>query len=248
MRVKAYTLVFLLLRAFLSLGLARGAELTADEILNKAVNNTYPETYQMAAQMVSTKQDKEDRVYKMEIFKKGSDKMLIVFTEPAREKDRKILRNGNSIWMYIPNVQKVLKVAEKQSVMGGDFSNADLMRLDLVSDYNASLAGEEKMDGVNAYRLELKAKDRSVAYDRVTVWVRKDNLLPMKNEFYTLSGKLLKILTYSDLKRLAGQVRPTKMTMENTLEEGQLTIFTFDDLKIKDTLPDNIFTQTYLSR
>jgi outer membrane lipoprotein-sorting protein len=248
MRVKAYTLVSLLLGFFLNLSLAVRADLSAEEILDKAVNNTYPETYQMTAQMVSTKQDKEDRVYKMEIFKKGSDKMLIVFTEPAREKDRKILRNGNSIWMYIPNVQKVLKVAEKQSVMGGDFSNADLMRLDLVSDYNASLAGEEKMDGVNAYRLELKAKDRSVAYDRVTVWVRKDNLLPMKSEFYTLSGKLLKILTYSNLKRLAGQVRPTKMTMENTLEEGQLTIFTFDDLRIKDTLPDNIFTQTYLSR
>ena len=246
--IKFYMLAFLFSATILNFGPARGADLSADEILEKAMNNTYPEIYQMDAQMVSVKPDKNDRVYKMEIFKKDSDKMLIVFTEPAREKDRKILRNGNNVWMYIPNVQRVLKIAEKQSVMGGDFSNADLMRLDLVSDYVASLAGEEQVDGVDLYKLELKARDRSVAYDRAVVWVRKDSLLPTRSEFYTLSGKLIKILIYSDFKEIAGRIRPTKMIMENTLQEGQLTIFTLDTLEEKDSLPNNIFTKTYLSR
>ena len=248
MKVKVWVLSFLIVGVFLNLGSVQGADLSADEILDEAMNNTYPQTYQMIAQMVSVKPDKDDRVYKMEIFKKDNDKMLIVFTEPARERDRKILRNGNNVWMYIPNVRRVLKIAEKQSVMGGDFSNADLMRLDLVSDYTSSLAGEEELDGVEVYKLELKAKDRSVAYDRAVVWVRKDNLLPVRSEFYTLSGKLLKILLYSDLREIGGRIRPAKMTMENTLQEGRLTVFILDELEIKETLPNNIFTKTYLSR
>ena len=54
----------------------------------------------------------------------------------------------------------------------------------------------------------------------------------MRADYYTLSGKNLKSLVLSQVKRLGGRERPTRMTMESRVDEGSRTRLEF--LTIED--------------
>ena len=62
------------------------------------------------------------------------------------------------MWLYIPNVGKPIRITSLQSVVGGVFNNADIMRLDYNVEYDVR-ALEEKG---NEFVLELKAKTGAV--------------------------------------------------------------------------------------
>src|SRR4029450_2331974 len=76
-------------------------------------------------------------------------------------------------------------------------------------DYTPSLAGEETVEGQACWKLELQAKDRSVAYDRVVYWVRTDGTyFPVRADYYTLSGRRLKWLTLDEVAKIGGRAPP----------------------------------------
>jgi len=79
-------------------------------------------------------------------------------------------------------------VGARQNFGGGDFSNADIFRLSLIRDYDPTPRRRGDGGGPGCYRLELKAKDRSVAYDRVVYWVaERRDLLPGEGRLLTPS-------------------------------------------------------------
>ena len=91
------------------------------------------------------------------------------------------------MWLYIPNVGKPMRITSLQSVVGGVFNNADILRLDFSVEYcEISEEGE-------GYLLDLKAKTGAVAYDRLKMGVDKKALVPMV-ECYAASGMLIKTL------------------------------------------------------
>jgi hypothetical protein len=88
-----------------------------------------------------------------------------------------------------------------------------------------------------------------VAYDRVLYWVRSDGSFhPVRAEYYTISGRRLKWLTLSEVRRLGSRARPTRLVMESALEPGAQTDLRF--LEIEDDVPidDRFFTPAALER
>ncbi len=143
----------------------------------------------------------------------------------------------------------MVRVGARQNFGGGDFSNADIFRLSLIRDYDPVLAGEETVDGQDCYRLELKARDRQVAYDRVVYWVRRDGTFhPVRADYYTLSGKNLKSLALSQVKPLGGRSRPTLLTMESRVDEGSRTRLEFLTIQDDPKLDDRLFSPGALER
>jgi outer membrane lipoprotein-sorting protein len=192
---------------------------------------------------------KSDRVVEMKGWKKGDGLGLVRYTAPAKERGTAYLRNGESTWLYLPSAEKVVRVGPKQNFGGGDFSNADIFRLSLTNDYVPALVGEETVEGQECWKLELKAKDRSVAYDRVEYWVRRDGTFyPVQADYHTLSGKRLKRLVLSDVKTLGDHARPTLLTMENALEPGAKTTLRFLTIDDRARIDDRMFTPSSLER
>lgn len=221
----------------------------AEEILADAIDANYPHVYEMTIEMRTVKPGRADRVYKMHIFKKGTDKSLMEILAPSSDKGQKILRVGNNLWMFLPDVNKSIRVGAKDRLLGGDFTTNDVMRVDIVKDYVVRIGGEEAVAGRKAYRLELKARDPSVAYDRVLYWVTTSTpTLALKCEFYTLSGKLMKTMAFRDVHFLEGRDRPTTFEMVDTLKAGSRTMMYVRDLKKREDLADSIFTQMSLHR
>lgn len=93
----------------------------------------------------------------------GRDKVIALFLSPPGDTSRATLRLGDNMWLYIPDVGKPVRITSLQSVTGGVFNNADILRVDYAAEYNAE-AMEEDKDG---FLLSLKALTGAVAYDRL---------------------------------------------------------------------------------
>ena len=229
--------------------LAAAATPDADEILRRAQAVVLGETSAYTLRMTVTRPGKAERVVEIKGFKKGDDLGLIRYTSPPKERGTAYLRKGDNTWLFLPSAEKVVRVGPKQNFGGGDFSNGDIFRLSLTRDYKATLAGEETLLSQACWRLELKARDRSVAYDRVVYWVRSDGTyFPVKADYYTLSGRKLKWLTLSEVGRLGDRPRPTLLTMESALEEGAKTLLRFLTIDDKAKPDDRLFTPSALER
>jgi len=221
----------------------------AATILEKAERSVLGEQAAYTLRMTVVRPKKPERVVEMKGWKKGDALGLVRYTSPPKERGTAYLRNGENTWMFLPAAEKVVRVGDKQNFGGGDFQNSDIFRLSLAADYDPTMAGEETVDGEACWLLELKAKDRSVAYDRVRYWVRRDGTyFPVRAEYYTISGKKLKWLTLAAVEKLGRRARPTALTMESALDAGAHTTLRFltidDDVK----LDDRLFTTSALER
>lgn len=229
--------------------LALAAAPSADEILRRADKAVLGEQAAYTLRMSVIRPGKAERVVEMKGWKKGATLGLVRYTAPAKERGTAYLRSGDSTWLFLPAAEKVVRVGPKQNFGGGDFSNGDIFRLSLIDDYTPTLAAEEAVEDQACYKLELKARDRSVAYDRVVYWVRSDGTFyPVRADYYTLSGRKLKWLVLAEVARLGERLRPTALTMESSLEQGSKTLLRFltidDDVK----LDDRLFTPSALER
>jgi len=224
------------------------AEPTVEEIVEIADAVRFPEeAFEVDLEMVTTKSDGRRLVRRMQVLSHGPDRVLVEFYHPAREKGRAVLMVDDNMWMALPDLGRTLRVSAHQRLMGSDFSNGDVVRINLANDYTARLVRTESVDEVDAYVLELKANNRRVSYDRILYWVRKDNFWPMRLAFYARSGRLLKTLTYTRFAEAAGRIRPVGMTMESPLHAGQSTSMTFSNMH-RTELSDDMFRKSYLER
>ena len=210
-------------------------------ILRRADTAVLGEQAAYTLRMTVTRPGKAERVVEMKGWRKGDARGLVRYTAPPKERGTAYLRNGENTWTYIPSAGKVVRVGEKQNFGGSDFQNSDIFRLSLVNDYDPTLVGEETVDDQRCHKLELKAKDRSVAYDRVLYWIRSDGTyFPVRAEYYTVSGKKLKWLTVGEVQKLGGRSRPTRLIMESALDPGARTALQFlavdDDVRLDDRL------------
>lgn len=215
-----------------------------NELLRKVDRNLNPESFEMYQKLINIEPDGSRKEFIMYSVKKGRDKVASVFLSPASEKGRSTLRIGENMWLYIPNVGRPIRTTSLQSVTGGIFNNADIMRIDYNAEYNCEKV--EQAEG--EYLLHLKAKTRAVAYGRVKMWVDDEKLLPNKIECYASSGMLLKTLHFKEIKDFGdGIVRPAVIETDSPLHKGYKSIMIFAKLKKRD-LPDEVFTLNYMPR
>ena len=215
-----------------------------NEILRKVDRNLEPESYEMYRKLINIEPSGAKKEFVLFSVKKGRDKVVALFLAPPSDAGRATLRDGDNMWLYIPNVGKPVRITSLQSVIGGVFNNADILRVDYAVEYNAESMAEEK-DG---YLLNLKARTGEVAYDRLKMWVDRKVLLPVKIEAYAASGLLIKTLYFKDIKDFGGGIRrPATVETDSPLYKGHRSVMLYSQLKKRD-FPDEVFTLNYLSR
>jgi len=144
---------------------------------------------------------------------KGDD-ALAEATAPARNKGEMMLFNDRNLWFFKPGIKKPVSISARQKLMG-QAANGDIASTQYARDYDATIAGEEKIEGKDTYKLELKAKAKNVTYDRIRYWISKDGKLGVKAEFLTVSGEVFKWATfeYDNKMTLGGKTYPFVSTM-----------------------------------
>lgn len=214
-------------------------------ILQQVDRKMQPESYEMYRKLINIEPDGKSKEFVLYTVKKGQNKMVALFLSPASEKGRATLRLDDNMWLYIPNVGKPIRITSLQSVVGGVFNNADILRLDFSLEYTVQHLKEEEG---GRYVLNLKAKNSAVAYDGLTMVVDKKTLLPTTIECYAASGMLIKTLRYSNIKDFGdGIVSPSLLETDSPLYKGYKSVMVYAKIQRKE-LADEVFTLNYLSK
>ncbi|MDP2823180.1 MAG: outer membrane lipoprotein-sorting protein [Sulfuritalea sp.] len=233
-----------LLLCLLALPAMSASALDGAAILKKVDRNLEPESYEMMRKLINIEPDGRKKEFVLYSVKKGRDKIVALFLAPQSDKGRATLRLGDNMWLYIPEVGKPMRITSLQSVTGGVFNNADILRIDYTAEYNVEAATEEK----ERYLLTLKARTGEVAYDKLRMWVDKKTTLPTEIECYAASGMLIKTLRFKDTRDFGGGIkRPATMETDSPLYKDYKSVMLYAQIK-KREFPDEVFTLNYLPR
>ena len=217
--------------------------LNAANILQEIDRKLTPVSAQMYKKLVNIEPDGSKKEFLLFQAKKDKNKMVSLFLSPDSDKGRATLRLGENMWLYIPNVGRPIRITSMQSVVGGVFNNADIMRLDFTSEYDLlkSTTNEEGL------LLELKAKNDTVSYDRLLMQVNKKTTTPSSIECYTSTNMLIKTLYYKKLKDFGDKIiRPSIVETVSPMYKGYKSIMIYGKITPKD-FPDEAFTLDNLS-
>jgi outer membrane lipoprotein-sorting protein len=220
------------------------AAVDGNAILEKVDKNLTPESYEMYRKLINIEPDGRRKEFVLYTAKQGRDNMVGLFLEPPTDAGRTTLRQADNMWLYIPDVGKPIRITSLQSVVGGIFNNADLMRLDFSTEYEVTAVEEQR----DTYRLSLKARTDAVAYDRLIMLVDRAALLPLTIEAYAASGMLIKTLRYRDIKDFGDGIRrPAVLETDSPLYRGYKAVMVFAKIKRRN-FRDEVFTLNYMPR
>lgn len=163
------------------------------------------------------------------------------FTAPPREKGREILRINEEIWTWLPGPGRVVRVADRESFAGGDFSNADILRVDWSAQYNITLKKELK----DQWIFELSSRSNTSTYARILLWVDRKSGQPVQQIFYDSRGTKLKRLRYGEIRNFGPIQRPSRLVMENliTKQHSEMHVLQLEIVPVireSRFLPDNL--------
>lgn len=240
--MKALTRILMAV-AFCLSALSAGAS-TGDALLKEIDRNLEPVSYESYRKLINIEPSGKRKEFTLFTVKKGKDKMLMLFLEPASEKNRSTLRLGDNMWLYVPNVGKPVRITSLQSVTGGIFNNADILRLDYSQEYTVS---SQKKSGSSTI-LHLKAKTKAVAYDKLIMWVDTAKKLPTKIECRTSGNMLIKTLYFKNITSFGGGItRPATIETDSPLHKGYRSVMMLSKLKAR-TLKDEVFTLSFMPK
>ena len=185
-------------------------------------------------------------------YAEGTRKAFTEYLSPAAERGTKMLKLEGQLWIYSPGTDRTVQISGhllRQSVMGSDLSYEDMMDdRKLAEIYEPLIAGEEELDGRPVWILELSARVSDAAYPRQKLWVDRERFVPLRQELYARSGKLLKTALLSDLQRVGGRWYPMQVLYKDMLKQGKGTEFRTIQIAFDQAIPEWIFTKAALKQ
>lgn len=234
-------------------------ELTGQEILDDLTfSAVFSGSGTAELTMVTENARGAQRKFSLEVFLKSDDdgdKQFLEYLNPADVRGTKFLSinekdKESQMWLYMPALGRERRVASHMtgdSFMGTDFTFDEIGgNFATDNDYSAKRLGDEEEMGVTCYVLDLTAKTSSALYERVKMWVWKEEMVPVKVEFYDQGTEPLKTLTLSDFHIVSDELIPHNIIMADN-SKGTKTYLQIDSVS-QDDVSDDVFTVRYLRR
>lgn len=190
------------------------------------------------------------RTMEMKTWTIGDEKAFTEYLSPARERGTKMLKLDNQLWIYSPSTDRTIQISGhmlRQSVMGSDLSYEDMMNdKPLLEQYNAAIAGEEMVDGRNCWVIDLTAKITDINYYSQKIWVDQERYVMLKAQQFAKSGKMLKEITLSNVRKVQGRWYPMEFLYKDMFRSGKGTLWTILEIQLDGAIPEHIFNKASL--
>ena len=183
----------------------------------------------------------------------GIDQAFTEYLSPPREAGTKMLKLDDKLWTYSPQTDRVIQISGhmlRQSVMGSDMSYNDMMEDKPLQDlYEATLEGSININGRKHWIMLLEAKVKGLSYPMRRAWIDTEYLLPMKEELYAKSGKLLKTATMTGVKKIQGRWFPSRFIYKDELKRNSKgTEWVINEISFDINIPESRFSKAMLRK
>jgi len=199
--------------------------------------------------IVTQKPNEKDTVMQVRLFRRDDNNQMVwIMQKPEAQKGQGFLKVDENVWMYDPESGKFNHSTMKEQIQNSKAKSSDLTRTSLANDYDIVSTGDGVLGKYPVWILTLKAKNNEVSYPTLKVSIRKDKPLLLKEEDYSLSGRLMRTLyyppTYIDV---AGKTISSQTLIVDELNKGEKSQLTISDVSVAP-LPDTTFSKAFLSQ
>ena len=227
-------------------------QMNADNIMKAIDKNLNAESRTITSKMV-VRGRRSSRTIKSKSWVVGTDLAFTEYLSPPREAGTKMLKLGEKLYTYSPQTDRVIQISGhmlRQSVMGSDMSYNDMMEDRPMEElYKATIEGSAKVDGRDHWIIVLDAKVKGLSYPKRRSWVDKEYLLPIKEELYAKSGKLLKTASLEGIKKIQGRWFPSKFVYKDELKRNSKgTEWIIDNIEFNKKISDSRFSKALLRK
>jgi outer membrane lipoprotein-sorting protein len=249
-RVKAVLQIPVLAVVFLSGFTALHAQYpSGEEVMERMDRNMSARNRVLISKMV-IHGPRSSRTIESKTWAVGEKKSFSEYLSPAREAGTKMLKLEDALWIYSPTTDRTIQISGhmlRQSVMGSDLSYEDMMDDATYKDnYHAEVTGEEILRDTKCWIVLLEAKTEDVTYQVRKIWMDADKYIPLREELYAKSGKLLKKTELYDFRMIQGRWFPGRMVFKDVLKRGDGTEFIIESIEFDTDIPEYIFTKASL--
>jgi outer membrane lipoprotein-sorting protein len=178
---------------------------------------------------------------------------FVRIVSPAKEAGIASLRIGAEMWNYLPNVERIIKIPPSmmlQPWMGSDFTNVDLVKESCsLDDFPHVVLDTVLAEGQAVRRIAATPKpDAAVVWGRIVYWVRQADAMPLKQEFFSERGELVRVMAFSEVRKVGDRVLPTRWDMKPAAKPGHGTVVVLEDAVFNRPVDEEIFTQRNLQK
>ncbi len=185
---------------------------------------------------------------------------LVRFLSPADVKGTATLlvehaNADDDMWIYLPALGKVRRLSaanKKDSFVGTDFSYGDVIGYK-PEEWNHKLVKEDSIEGAAGYVIESTPVNDTVrqnsGYSKRLSWVRKDNFVAARTEFWDLANQPLKRIVFRDIQQVGSNRRWQPMFAEaENLQTGHRTVIQFESFQADQNVAESLFTPRALEK
>ncbi len=231
---------------------AQADDMSVQDIIEAMDNNLNAKSRVMTSKMIVHGR-RSSRTIESKNWVVGIDKAFTEYLSPPREAGTKMLKDGDKLWTYSPQIDRVIQISGhmlRQSVMGSDMSYNDMMEdRPLMELSEATLECSVEIDGRDHWIMLLKARVKGLSYPMRRAWIDKEYLLPMKEQLYAKSGKLLKTSTMDGIKKVQGRWFPSRFVFKDELKRNSKgTEWVIDEIEFDREIPDSRFSKALLRK
>ena len=240
---------FILLFSFL---FSIESDISVTEIIEKIDFNLNSKNRFMKSKMIVHGR-RASRTIVSESWVVGVNKAFTEYISPAREAGAKMLKIDDRLYTYSPQTDRIIQISGhmlRQSIMGSDMSYNDILEDKPLNDiYRATLEGEKLINGRKCYIIYLEAIIEGLAYPKRRAWVDMEYFLPVREELYAKSGKLLKSTSMDGIRKIQDRWFPTIFIFKDELKKGsQGTEWIIEEISFNVDIPDSRFLKSNLRK
>jgi hypothetical protein len=199
--------------------------------------------------IVTDKPEKKQKVSQIRMFRRDSkDQSLILIQLPEADKGQGYLMEGDNLQFYDPTSRKFNHTSMKEALADSEAQNDDFKKDDTLEDYTISGTAAGTLGKFPVWIIDLKAKTNDVSYDQIRLSVRQDKPLVLKQEYLSVSGRLMRTILYPKYADVGkGKFFPSQMLVIDEINKGEKSQITMSEISV-EPLPDKVFTKAFLEQ
>ena len=218
----------------------------AIEVLEK-IDDLWRASSSTARLQMEVRTEHYTRTMVMDSWSKGKEKSLVSIVMPLKEKGTVSLKNGNTMYTYLPKTDRVIRLTSGMmmgSWMGSHFTNDDLVKESRLSDdYVPEITFEGVRDGKEIIEFALQPKtDAPVVWGKIIISVLASDYLPIDSLYFDEDMVLARTLTFRDIKEMGGRMIPAVLHMVPADKPDEYTELVYQQIEFDIDLQDSLFS------
>ncbi|MEI6875805.1 MAG: outer membrane lipoprotein-sorting protein, partial [Spirochaetota bacterium] len=143
--------------------------------------------------IVSEKPNENPSTTQIRIFRRDlQNQIVILLQKPEKQKGQGYLKIDDNVWFYDPEQGNFSHSTMKENINNSDAKSSDFKKYTFAEDYQILKTEEAKLGSYEVWVLTLQAKNNEVSYQKIKLTVRKDRPVPLKEEDYSVSDRLMR--------------------------------------------------------